>query len=237
MNLSSGNIFANTFKLDTTATCGILRSGSLQKRHFIKMGRAELIITDEHKAITERMAKAGMTAEMIAKACGMCRRTFFRKPELREIYQRCYIETIEKVSDALIAKALQGDTNLMIFVMKTRGGWKEYAPPLSDEFPNKTHAEKQLELDEMLACGHISVDGYTKLTQSLTSHYQIVEHEKRINELEKVATMQKNNGANAAARNAALANDNNKQTEDNQGGETNNGETQENTGESIRVTE
>jgi len=125
----------------------------------------------------------------------------------------------------------------MIFVMKTRGGWKEYAPPLSDEFPNKTHAEKQLELDEMLACGHISVDGYTKLTQSLTSHYQIVEHEKRINELEKVATMQKNNGANAAARNAALANDNNKQTEDNQGGETNNGETQENTGESIRVTE
>jgi hypothetical protein len=195
---------------------------------------AEIFITEEHKQVVAEMAANGMTVEMIAKHIGMSRATLWRKPELVDIYRINYTKSINKVANALISRALNGETQLLQFVMRTRGGWKEHCPQLSDNYASKTHQEKQAELDDLLKNAEITIDGYTKLSHSINEQYQVSEHEKRINELEKVVATHKNNGANAAARNAVLANE---QNGDNQNGETNNSETQEDSGEPIRTAE
>lgn len=196
-------------------------------------------ITQEHKDKVAEMAANGMTAEMICKAIGISRATFYRKPELVKIFQAKLTESLNKIGRAMINGALAGDVQLITFALKMRGGFKEFAPPhLSEDFATKTHFEKQQEIDELWKSGEITTDNYTNLCDSLTKQYQLVEHEARLKAIEE-ALKNKDNASTyqIIVKDPDDESEEETKVEDIKDGETNNSTTQENTSEPIRPTE
>ena len=106
-------------------------------------GRPEVVLTDEQVIEVGALA-ASLNTDQIADYFGINRATFYRimerQPEVMRRYQEGKSKTIQNVGNALIQKALKGDTSSMVFYLKTQAGWKETQqiehkhelPPLSE---------------------------------------------------------------------------------------------------------
>ena len=103
--------------------------------------------TDELRHRVRMLAWAGVARDDIAKAMGMDIRTLYRYygRELDEAVR----EANAMVADRLLRKALNGDTTCMLFWLKCRAGWREYAP-LPPSLPNGAPKElDQLSTEEL----------------------------------------------------------------------------------------
>jgi hypothetical protein len=82
--------------------------------------------TDELRHRARMLALAGVARDDIAKAMGMDIKT------LNRYYGRDIDEAVREanalVADRLLQKALNGDTTCMLFWLKCKAGWREYAP-------------------------------------------------------------------------------------------------------------
>jgi hypothetical protein len=93
------------------------------------------------------LALAGVARDDIAKAMGMDIKT------LNRYYGRDIDEAVREanalVADRLLQKALNGDTTCMLFWLKCKAGWREYAP-LPPSLPNGVPKElERLSTEEL----------------------------------------------------------------------------------------
>jgi len=103
--------------------------------------------TEEMRQRVRMLVWAGARDEEIAKALGMTVAT------LRRYYGHELDQSVREanalVADRLLRKALDGDTTCMLFWLKCRAGWREYAP-LPPSLPNGAPKElEQLSTEEL----------------------------------------------------------------------------------------
>lgn len=98
------------------------------------------IPTDEHKRIVEKLSAFGCTVGQISTALKIPSATL-HKYYSDEINIGA-VSANAKVAETLYRKALSGDTNCMIFWLKTRAKWKE---PTSLEISGTDGAPVQIE--------------------------------------------------------------------------------------------
>lgn len=94
-----------------------------------KVGRKEILITDDMIAQAESLAGQGMTTEQIATALGLGVSTIYEKfekfPELAEAIKKGKAVGIAVVTEKLLEKAMAMDTASIIFYLKCQAGWRE----------------------------------------------------------------------------------------------------------------
>ncbi len=77
----------------------------------------------------EVLASRGLSNEQIAYALGICERTLYNNKkesaEFADAIKRGKASGITKVANALMKKAIGGDTTAMIFFLKSQAQWRE----------------------------------------------------------------------------------------------------------------
>ena len=94
-----------------------------------RVGRPKLVVTKEMCARAEAYASQGLTSEQIALALGIGQSTLYDKQnefkEFAEAIKRGKGRGIQRVTNKLYEKALEGDNTAMIFYLKNRAGWQD----------------------------------------------------------------------------------------------------------------
>jgi len=94
-----------------------------------KVGRPKLVVTKEMCERAEAYASQGLTQEQIAAVMGMATSTLYDKQnefkEFGEAIKRGKGRGIQRVTNKLYEKALEGDNTAMIFYLKNRAGWQD----------------------------------------------------------------------------------------------------------------
>lgn len=83
----------------------------------------EHIPTPEKRAMVSRYSMVGTTQEIISDIMDIDSKTL-RKHYRKELDQST-AKAVAQIGGALYTKAMAGDNALMIFFLKTRGGWRE----------------------------------------------------------------------------------------------------------------
>ena len=77
----------------------------------------------------ETMGKCGLIFEQVGHLFGYAKTQFYElaqtQPEIRERYEKGKAQGVEAVSQALMGKALKGDTVAAIFYLKCQGKWRD----------------------------------------------------------------------------------------------------------------
>ena len=82
------------------------------------------------KKIVNAIVDSGGIMNVIAKRCGCCYMTIFRKlrkwPDLKELLELEKEKTLDMAESQLIKKIENGDNTMIIFYMKTKGKSRGY---------------------------------------------------------------------------------------------------------------
>ena len=99
------------------------------KKSIKKVGRPKFVVTKEMCQKAEDYASQGLTSEQIALALGIGESTLYDKQneftEFGEAIKRGRGTGIQRVTNKLYEKALEGDNTAMIFYLKNRAGWQD----------------------------------------------------------------------------------------------------------------
>ena len=94
-----------------------------------KIGRPKFVVTKDMCQRAEAYASQGLTSEQIALALGIGQSTLYDKQnefkEFGEAIKRGKGRGIQRVTNKLYEKALEGDNTAMIFYLKNRAGWQD----------------------------------------------------------------------------------------------------------------
>lgn len=90
-------------------------------------GRKEITLTPRQMEDVELMSMF-LSLEQIAHHFGICENTFrsirSRQPEVDLVYKRGAANKICAVAKSAYQKALEGDSKMIEFILKTQAGWK-----------------------------------------------------------------------------------------------------------------
>ncbi len=95
------------------------------------MPRPKTKLSRKDKKEIEMLASLGLTQKHIASIKGVCSDTL-RKYSSSE-FQRGKAKGVAKLAETAYKKANAGDTTLLIFLLKTQGGFRAPAPELPEE--------------------------------------------------------------------------------------------------------
>ena len=99
------------------------------KKTIKKVGRPKFVVTKDMCERAEAYASQGLTSEQIALALGIGESTLYDKQnefkEFGEAIKRGRGTGIQRVTNKLYEKALEGDNTAMIFYLKNRAGWQD----------------------------------------------------------------------------------------------------------------
>lgn len=101
-------------------------------------GKYEYWLTEEGLTLLEGWARDGLTDEQIARSCGITSSTLYdwknRFPEISEALKKGKEVVDYQVENALLKKALTGDTTAQIFWLKNRrpDKWRDKPEPPGD---------------------------------------------------------------------------------------------------------
>lgn len=113
------------------------------------MSKPYTILTDEQIIQVESLA-CTLSVEQIADYFGIGKTSFYRiikrQPEIMVRYKKGKNKVISTVGNALIQKALDGDSTAQMFFLKTQGRWKESAITLKKSQLDKLDNKERLEL-------------------------------------------------------------------------------------------
>tara|TARA_R100001460_G_scaffold32478_4_gene63695 strand:+ start:18912 stop:19400 length:489 start_codon:yes stop_codon:yes gene_type:complete len=127
-----------------------------------KVGRPKFVVTKEMCERAEAYASQGLTSEQIALALGIGESTLYDKQnefkEFGEAIKRGKGRGIQRVTNKLYEKALEGDNTAMIFYLKNRAGWQD-----------KIEKETIVEQRQVIDLTRISDNELSKLKSILTS--------------------------------------------------------------------
>jgi len=127
-----------------------------------KVGRPKLVVTKDMCERAEAYASQGLTSEQIALALGIGESTLYDKQnefkEFAEAIKRGKGRGIQRVTNKLYEKALEGDNTAMIFYLKNRAGWQD-----------KIEKETIIEQRQVIDLTRISDNELSKLKSILTS--------------------------------------------------------------------
>ena len=133
---------------------------------------AKFEITDEIKHQVKECAQAGFNLKHVAAVIGCSLATIKLKHELLEIYCRAKYIVLKKIGKSAFQKALDGDSKMMIFLLKTQLNFSEQTYVKLSDFAGKPYSEQKLLVEKMLEAGEISVENYEKLLKALTAAYE-----------------------------------------------------------------
>ena len=132
------------------------------KKSTKKIGRPKFVVTKEMCERAEAYASQGLTSEQIALALGIGESTLYDKQnefkEFGEAIKRGRGTGIQRVTNKLYEKALEGDNTAMIFYLKNRAGWQD-----------KIEKETIIEQKQIIDLTRISDNELSKLKSILTS--------------------------------------------------------------------
>ena len=132
------------------------------KKSIKKVGRPKFVVTKEMCQKAEDYASQGLTSEQIALALGIGESTLYDKQneftEFGEAIKRGRGRGIQRVTNKLYEKALEGDNTAMIFYLKNRAGWQD-----------KIEKETIIEQKQVIDLTRISDNELRKLESILTS--------------------------------------------------------------------
>lgn len=96
-----------------------------------KMGRPPFVPTADQRTMVRVLRSFGISAADIAREWQCGERTIdkYFQEELAHGKASIHIQ----IGNAMVQKALAGNMAAMIFMLKTQFGWREIAPPKSDE--------------------------------------------------------------------------------------------------------
>ena len=127
-----------------------------------KIGRPKFVVTKDMCERAEAYASQGLTSEQIALALGIGLSTLYDKQsefkEFAEAIKRGKGRGIQRVTNKLYEKALEGDNTAMIFYLKNRAGWQD-----------KIEKETIIEQKQVIDLTRISNNELSKLKSILTS--------------------------------------------------------------------
>tara|TARA_R100001480_G_scaffold99216_1_gene103348 strand:+ start:1242 stop:1730 length:489 start_codon:yes stop_codon:yes gene_type:complete len=127
-----------------------------------KVGRPKFVVTKDMCERAEAYASQGLTSEQIALALGIGESTLYDKQnefkEFGEAIKRGKGRGIQRVTNKLYEKALEGDNTAMIFYLKNRAGWQD-----------KIEKETIVEQRQVIDLTRISDNELSKLKSILTS--------------------------------------------------------------------
>ncbi len=127
-----------------------------------KVGRPKFVVTKDMCERAEAYASQGLTSEQIALALGIGESTLYDKQnefkEFAEAIKRGKGRGIQRVTNKLYEKALEGDNTAMIFYLKNRAGWQD-----------KIEKETIVEQRQVIDLTRISDNELSKLKSILTS--------------------------------------------------------------------
>ena len=127
-----------------------------------KIGRPKFVVTKDMCERAEAYASQGLTSEQIALALGIGQSTLYDKQnefkEFGEAIKRGKGRGIQRVTNKLYEKALEGDNTAMIFYLKNRAGWQD-----------KIEKETIIEQKQVIDLTRISNNELSKLKSILTS--------------------------------------------------------------------
>lgn len=127
-----------------------------------KVGRPKFVVTKDMCERAEAYASQGLTSEQIALALGIGESTLYDKQnefkEFAEAIKRGKGRGIQRVTNKLYEKALEGDNTAMIFYLKNRAGWQD-----------KIEKETIIEQRQVIDLTRISDNELSKLKSILTS--------------------------------------------------------------------
>tara|TARA_R100001163_G_C5013062_1_gene158314 strand:- start:382 stop:870 length:489 start_codon:yes stop_codon:yes gene_type:complete len=133
-----------------------------KKKSIKKVGRPKFVVTKEMCQKAEDYASQGLTSEQIALALGIGESTLYDKQnefkEFGEAIKRGRGTGIQRVTNKLYEKALEGDNTAMIFYLKNRAGWQD-----------KIEKETVIEQRQIIDLTRISDNELSKLKSILTS--------------------------------------------------------------------
>ena len=90
----------------------------------MKMGRPKWIPDQEVCSAAQALASQGLTVSQIALCLGISERTVYERqgefPQFMQAIKKGRAQGIEKVSNALFNKAVQGNVTAMIYYLKVR---------------------------------------------------------------------------------------------------------------------
>lgn len=134
----------------------------MSKKTIKKVGRPKFIVTKDMCERAEAYASQGLTSEQIALALGIGESTLYDKQnefkEFGEAIKRGKGRGIQRVTNKLYEKALEGDNTAMIFYLKNRAGWQD-----------KIEKETIIEQRQVIDLTRISDNELSKLKSILTS--------------------------------------------------------------------
>ncbi len=111
-------------------------------------GKYEYWLTEEGLTLLEGWARDGLTDEQIAKGCGITSTTLYdwknRFPEISETLKKGKEVVDYQVENALLKKALTGDTTAQIFWLKNRRPDKWRDKPVEEAKKEQTEVHKNL---------------------------------------------------------------------------------------------
>ena len=132
------------------------------KKSIKKVGRPKFVVTKEMCEKAEDYASQGLTSEQIALALGIGESTLYDKQneftEFGEAIKRGRGTGIQRVTNKLYEKALEGDNTAIIFYLKNRAGWQD-----------KIEKETVIEQRQVIDLTRISDNELSKLKSILTS--------------------------------------------------------------------
>jgi len=132
------------------------------KKTIKKVGRPKFVVTKDMCERAEAYASQGLTSEQIALALGIGESTLYDKQnefkEFAEAIKRGKGRGIQRVTNKLYEKALEGDNTAMIFYLKNRAGWQD-----------KIEKETIIEQRQVIDLTRISDNELSKLKSILTS--------------------------------------------------------------------
>ena len=132
------------------------------KKSTKKIGRPKFVVTKEMCERAEAYASQGLTQEQIAAVMGMATSTLYDKQneftEFGEAIKRGRGTGIQRVTNKLYEKALEGDNTAIIFYLKNRAGWQD-----------KIEKETIIEQKQIIDLTRISDNELSKLKSILTS--------------------------------------------------------------------
>tara|TARA_Y100000310_G_C20522454_1_gene734334 strand:- start:209 stop:601 length:393 start_codon:yes stop_codon:yes gene_type:complete len=111
-------------------------------------GRPKIALDATQIALIEKLSPLLTTAQL-ADALGISRSTFFRildkNEEVLKLYKKGQSQIVASAATNLVKQSRKGNVTASIFILKTRGGWKEDqsdAPITSDNIIEVVDATK-----------------------------------------------------------------------------------------------
>lgn len=116
-------------------------------------------IFDDPKNIAKlkKIARNGISNDLIAGALGISRSTFYasldRRPMLREVIAEARATRISKVASKLYSDAEGGNTTAQIFIMRAQAGWRD-----KQDLIVNTNVDVNIELETVKRIDQLSPD-------------------------------------------------------------------------------